>query len=196
MMTRITTRAAVGLAVAALIGGAATARAQAGGAASAPDVGAMAPDFTLHGATRFGLLKDPVKLSDYRGQTVVLNFFPKARTKGWTIQMEAYRDQYATLFNSGKKVVVIGISVDADTVLGDWAKDSGFPNLFASDPDQTVAKAYGSADAKYDTRNVFIIGPDGHIAHRIMKLNVLSQDAYAEIAAEVAKTLKASGGSN
>ena len=55
---------------------------QPGGAASAPDVGQPAPDFSLPGATRFGLLKDPVKLSDYRGQTVVLAFFPKARTKG------------------------------------------------------------------------------------------------------------------
>jgi peroxiredoxin Q/BCP len=53
-----------------------------GGAASAPDVGQIAPDFTLPGATRFGLLRDPVKLSSYRGQTVVLAFFPKARTKG------------------------------------------------------------------------------------------------------------------
>jgi peroxiredoxin Q/BCP len=42
----------------------------------------MAPDFSLPGATRFGTLKDPIKLSDYRGQTVVLAFFPKARTKG------------------------------------------------------------------------------------------------------------------
>jgi peroxiredoxin Q/BCP len=53
-----------------------------GSAAFAPDVGAIAPDFTLPGATRFGLLKDPVRLGDYRGQTVVLAFFPKARTKG------------------------------------------------------------------------------------------------------------------
>lgn len=55
---------------------------QPGSAAFAPDVGQMAPDFSLAGATRFGTLKDPVKLSDYRGQTVVLAFFPKARTKG------------------------------------------------------------------------------------------------------------------
>ena len=108
--------------------------------------------------------------------------------------MEAYRDQYATLFNSGKQVVVIGISTDADTTLANWAKSSGFPNMFVSDPDQAVAKAYGSADGKSDTRNVFIIGPDGRIAHRIMKLNVLSQDAYAEIAAEVGKTIKTPGG--
>jgi hypothetical protein len=53
-----------------------------GSAAFAPDTGTMAPDFTLPGATRYGLLKQPVKLSELRGQTVVLAFFPKARTKG------------------------------------------------------------------------------------------------------------------
>src|SRR5579884_1608796 len=100
--------------------------------------------------------------------------------------MEAYRDQYATLFNGGKKVVVIGISVDPDTTQADWARDSGFPNLFASDPDQTVAKLYGSADSKFDTRNVFIVGPDGRIASRIMKFNVLSADAYTELGKDVA----------
>lgn len=55
---------------------------QPGSAAFAPEVGQPAPEFSLAGATRFGTLKDPVKLSDYRGQTVVLAFFPKARTKG------------------------------------------------------------------------------------------------------------------
>lgn len=50
--------------------------------ATAPEVGQEAPDFTAPGATRYGLLRTPVKLSDYRGQTVVLAFFYKARTKG------------------------------------------------------------------------------------------------------------------
>jgi peroxiredoxin Q/BCP len=53
-----------------------------GGATFAPTVGQMAPDFTLPGATRYGLLKNPVHLSDLRGQTVVVAFFPKARTRG------------------------------------------------------------------------------------------------------------------
>ena len=53
-----------------------------GSAATAPDAGVIAPDFTLPGSTRFGLLKEPIKLSNFRGQTVVLAFFPKARTKG------------------------------------------------------------------------------------------------------------------
>jgi hypothetical protein len=51
-------------------------------AAVGPAVGSAAPDFTLPGATRFGLLRTPVRLSDYRGQTVVLAFFYQARTKG------------------------------------------------------------------------------------------------------------------
>jgi len=45
-------------------------------------VGSTAPDFKLGGATRYGLLATPVRLSDYRGQTVVLAFFYEARTKG------------------------------------------------------------------------------------------------------------------
>jgi peroxiredoxin Q/BCP len=55
---------------------------QPGSAAFAPTVGQMAPDFTLPGVTRYGMLKEPVKLSAYRGQTVVIAFFPKARTRG------------------------------------------------------------------------------------------------------------------
>jgi thioredoxin-dependent peroxiredoxin len=51
-------------------------------AESGPKVGEMAPDFILKGATRYGLLKDGVKLSDYRGNVVVLAFFFKARSKG------------------------------------------------------------------------------------------------------------------
>src|SRR3954471_20140088 len=105
--------------------------------------------------------------------------------------MEAYRDQYATIFNNGKKVVVIGISSDADTTQANWARESSFPILFGSDPNQAVAKLYGSADApSYDTRNVFIIGPDGRIASRMMKFNVLSAESYTELQQLVAATLK------
>ena len=47
-----------------------------------PKVGDMAPDFEFTGITRYGKLANPQKLSDFRGQTVVLAFFPKARTRG------------------------------------------------------------------------------------------------------------------
>ena len=61
--------------------GAAGAQAPAPGHSS-PEVGTLAPDFTLPAATRYGILRDSIKLSNYRGKTVVLAFFFKARTKG------------------------------------------------------------------------------------------------------------------
>lgn len=57
-------------------------------AAQSPDspppleIGAEAPDFALPAATRHGVLREDVRLSDYRGETVVLAFFFRARTKG------------------------------------------------------------------------------------------------------------------
>jgi hypothetical protein len=51
-------------------------------AVTGPAVNDLAPDFSLSGADRYGLLKTPVRLSDYRGRTVVLAFFFQARTKG------------------------------------------------------------------------------------------------------------------
>lgn len=47
-----------------------------------PAVGQPAPTFALRGATRYGMLRDSIRLTDFRGQTVVIAFFPKARTKG------------------------------------------------------------------------------------------------------------------
>jgi cytochrome oxidase Cu insertion factor (SCO1/SenC/PrrC family) len=68
-----------------LIGGVARAQQTATAAPPAvagPAVNDVAPDFTVAGATRYGLLKTPVTLADYRGRTVVLAFFYQARTKG------------------------------------------------------------------------------------------------------------------
>jgi len=45
-------------------------------------IGAVAPDFIMKGATRYGVLANPVRLSDFKGKTVVLAFFYKARTSG------------------------------------------------------------------------------------------------------------------
>ena len=97
--------------------------------------------------------------------------------------MEAYRDQYATLFNGGRNVVVIGISTDVDTALASWARDLRTPILFGSDADQVVGKRYGAAMAtrKFNARHVYVVGPDGRIAHRLVPFNELSADAYTEL---------------
>ena len=69
-------------AVLAVAASAAGAQQPAQAAGPPPEVGSMAPDFALPGATRYGVLRDSVRLSDLRGKTVVLGFFYKARTKG------------------------------------------------------------------------------------------------------------------
>ncbi len=74
--------------VAAALGAPSPALAQQGGAAPAKvdvkplQAGDVAPDFSMPGATRWGVLAEPVRLSDYKGKTVVLSFFVRARTKG------------------------------------------------------------------------------------------------------------------
>lgn len=85
MLSRVVP-AALTLAIALPICGAATSAQQATASSAAATAGLaindVAPDFTLAGADRYGLLKTPVRLSDYRGRTVVLAFFYQARTKG------------------------------------------------------------------------------------------------------------------
>jgi peroxiredoxin Q/BCP len=101
--------------------------------------------------------------------------------------MEAYRDQYATLFNNGRNVVVIGISVDPDTALASWARDEDFPVLFASDPGGTVGQQYAAYDAKNktDNRSLFVVRPDGRIAYVTKPFKVLTPASYTELAAVV-----------
>ena len=101
--------------------------------------------------------------------------------------MEAYRDQYATLFNNGHNVVVLGVSVDADTTQAAWAQESNFPMLFASDPDGSVGRKYGAFDEKnkLDNRSLYVIAPDGRIAYKTQPFRIMAQDAYSELAAVV-----------
>lgn len=111
--------------------------------------------------------------------------------------MEAYRDQYATIFNNGKGVAVIGISTDADTVQADWARDSHFPVFFASDPDGAVGKLYdvmypgGVVNAtKFEKRVVFVIDSTGKITHVMNPFKELVAGSYAELGDAVAKAGK------
>jgi len=83
----IQTRMAIlAIAAASLVGGRAASAEQTAAtsmaASAGPAINDVAPDFSLPGADRYGLLKTPVRLSDYRGRTVVLAFFFQARTKG------------------------------------------------------------------------------------------------------------------
>jgi thioredoxin-dependent peroxiredoxin len=102
--------------------------------------------------------------------------------------MQAYRDQYATLFKNGDGVVVLGISVDPDTMLAAWAREQNFPMTFVSDTDAVIGKAYGvyRADYKKDARIVFVVAPNGRITYRA-PFNVMSAEAYTRLGDEVKK---------
>jgi peroxiredoxin Q/BCP len=151
-------------------------------------VGDMAPDFTVTTVTSAGVEAKPFKLSEHRGETVVLAFFPKARTSGCTTQMEAYRDQYANLFLGGKKVTLVGVSADPDTALISWAKDAKFPFRFAADTERKVGVAFGaSAGTGFHKRHLYVIDPTGKIAYVTTPFLQMSADAYTNLGTAVAQ---------
>ena len=161
-------------------------------APTALKVGDMAPDFTVTTVTAAGVEAKPFKLSEHRGETVVLAFFPKARTSGCTTQMEAYRDQYANLFLGGKKVTLVGVSTDPDSALVSWATDAKFPFRFAADTDRKVGVAFGaSAGTGFHKRHLYVIDPSGKIAYVTTPFLQMSADAYTNLGTAVAQ---ASGG--
>ena len=101
--------------------------------------------------------------------------------------MNAYRDQYATLFKNGRGVVLIAISADPDTALASWARDSEYPFLFASDSATAVGRQYGALaeDPGMTNRNLFVVGPDGRIAHRAIPFREIDPSAYKELGAAI-----------
>jgi peroxiredoxin len=102
--------------------------------------------------------------------------------------MNAYRDQYAKLFNGGKNVVLLAISADSAPALASWAKDADFPFTFLSDPVGDAGKLYGAwqPDIKLDNRRVFVIGPDGKISYKATPFREVDPTAYEELGKAVA----------
>ncbi|MGN0877961.1 MAG: thioredoxin-dependent thiol peroxidase [Oligosphaeraceae bacterium] len=100
------------------------------------DIGSTAPDFTLndqHG--------NPVSLSDFRGQRVVLYFYPKDSTPGCTRQACAFAAQFDEFRRRG--VAVIGVSKDSVASHAKFAERQSLPFVLLSDPELTAIQAYG-----------------------------------------------------
>jgi thioredoxin-dependent peroxiredoxin len=154
-------------------------------------VGAAAPAFELTGATRYGVVAKPVRLGDFAGKTVVLAYFPAARTRGCTIQMMEYRDRFAELFNNGQDVVLIAISADPAETLAEWAAEAQFPFLMASDPGATIARQYGADRGERTNRNLFVIGPDGRVAYTATPFREIDPTAYTELGGAIRALLPA-----
>ena len=98
--------------------------------------GMKAPDFTLpdqNGA--------PVSLSDFRGQKVVLYFYPKDNTPGCTRQACSYAAGYGELRK--RNVAVIGINRDSVAAHARFAEKYSLPFILLSDTERSVLEAYG-----------------------------------------------------
>lgn len=128
------------------------------------NVGDTAPDFELTADTG-----EPVKLSDYRGQRVVLFFYPKAGTSGCTTQACGFRDNYPVI--EAANATVLGVSPDPVNKLAKWRAKENLPYHLLSDPDHEVADQYGAWGEKkmygktYEgiIRSHFIIDAEGKI---------------------------------
>lgn len=126
-------------------------------------VGDLAPDFTLDSH-----LDKKVILSEYRGKTTVLVFFPQAFTPVWTAQIPSYEAEYA-LFTE-LDVQVLGISVDHVPVLKAWAESLGgitYPLISDFWPHGEIARQYGAfrEDEGRSERAIFIIDKFGVIQY-------------------------------
>lgn len=101
--------------------------------------------------------------------------------------MEAYRDQYATLFHGGRDVVLIAISADPVEALHAWARDAEFPFVMASDSATAVGRTYGALARRpgMTNRNLFVVGPDGRIAYRAVPFRETDPTAYEELGAAI-----------
>jgi peroxiredoxin Q/BCP len=145
-----------------------------------PAEGVTAPDFTLQSQEG-----KTVSLKDFRGQWVVLYFYPKDMTQGCTIEAHNFQrdlDQY-----TAKKAVVVGVSADnLDSHQQFCAKESLTFRLLADADKKTIA-AYGSAMAQnpnYAARNTFLIDPKGVVRKVFTKVDpkVHSQEVLAALA--------------
>ena len=126
--------------------------------------GDPAPEFTWPDADG-----QPVSLSSYRGQRVIVYFYPAAMTPGCTTEACDFRDSLADLNDAG--LAVLGISPDPPAKLAKFRDRDGLTFPLLSDPDHAVLEAYGAYGDKklYGKttvgviRSTFVVGADGKI---------------------------------
>jgi thioredoxin-dependent peroxiredoxin len=126
--------------------------------------GDPAPDFAS--VTQTGA---PVTLSQFRGQSVILYFYPKDNTPGCSKEACAFRDQFAVFKQKG--VAVLGVSTDPPRSHQKFAEKYSLPFTLIADEAKEVVQAYGVwgeksfMGRKYlgTHRITFLIGPDGRI---------------------------------
>lgn len=137
--------------------------------------GKAAPEFILPDETG-----KEHKLSDYRGKTVVLYFYPADDTPGCTMEACNFRDDYLKYKAAG--AVVLGVSPDDEESHGKFKTKYKLPFPLLADKGHKVAEKYGvwgeksMFGKKYFgiIRSTFLIGPDGKVAKAYEKVKVPS----------------------
>lgn len=126
-----------------------------------PAVGTMAPDFSLTTNE-----SKQVSLKDFRGQWVVLYFYPKDFTSGCTLEARNFQKDLAKYEQLG--AVILGVSVDPAESHKEFCAKEGLSFKLLSDTDAKVSTEYGSTmeynGKKLSARNTFLIDPKGKIA--------------------------------
>ncbi len=133
----------------------------------------LAPDFKLNGSDG-----KEHSLNDYRGQTVVLYFYPKDNTAGCTAEACSFRDNIEIFRNLN--AVVLGISRDSLASHDKFISKLGLPFVLLSDSDEVVCNLYDVIKEKnmYGRkymgieRSTFIINPEGILTHEFRKVKV------------------------
>ncbi|KUM41090.1 thioredoxin-dependent thiol peroxidase [Arthrobacter sp. EPSL27] len=127
--------------------------------------GDAAPAFTLQNSDG-----REVSLSDFRGRSTVVYFYPAASTPGCTKEACDFRDSLESLEGAG--YAVVGISPDPVEKLANFAAAEGLTFPLLSDPDHTVAEAYAAWGEKKNygktyeglIRSTVVVDPEGKVA--------------------------------
>jgi thioredoxin-dependent peroxiredoxin len=158
-------------------------------AAAAPlEVGKPAPEFKLMNQEG-----KPVKLKDFRGQWVVLYFYPKDFTSGCTLQARNFQKDLASYEKA--KAVILGVSVDDVESHKSFCAKEGLNFKLLADTDAKVSEMYESVKEyngnKLSARNTFIIDPKGRLAKvfQAVKPAAHSEEVLAALA-ELQKSMK------
>lgn len=156
------------------------AMASTGSAADQPAVGDLAPEFELPDQT--GQLHS---LEDYRGQWVVLYFYPKDGTPGCTTEACEFRDNIFTF--RGLNAQILGVSLDDVDSHREFAENHSLPFPLLADTEGLAADAYGvkarMLGMTISKRQTFLVDPDGYIARHYEDVdpNTHSEEIIADL---------------
>jgi peroxiredoxin Q/BCP len=134
----------------------------------AAEVGKPAPEFTLDGTDQTEAGRRPYSLSDYRGQPVVLVFYPGDNTPVCTRQLNSYTEDIDSFAEAGAQV--LAVSPQSVQSHEDFScKQGGFAFPLLADTDKSVGERYGIlGPLGFYRRSVFVVDAEGIVryAHR------------------------------